>query len=350
MITRKNYELYFIDYLEGTLAKKELAMVNTFLKENPDLKEELTELSSVSPLIFEEKVDLDFSYLKKQSLIEEANEEDFFIGKLEGDLSLEQQKLLNLYVIDNPEKKLVLTSFENTKLSPEVLMFPNKRSLKKRNWTLLLFSSGLAACILVLLYVNLNLDNTEKIPLTAKKNDFKLILDKVEPKKEEKAGGIELKLKNIILPKRKKEENLAQQTSPIEIPTPNLKEVSDSREKIELANINQKKIIVNFEEDLHKELIALNSVLEKTIPEPVIEQKKTEKEYTKEKIMSFIAEKATGKKDKSQSLLAFATKKATEIPLPRFIDYKNQKTEIQQVRTIKIGNLFSIKRKTRIEL
>jgi hypothetical protein len=34
--------------------------------------------------------------------------------------------------------------------------------------------------------------------------------------------------------------------------------------------------------------------------------------------------------------------------LPKFIDYDNQKSKKQNVRTIKIGNIFSVKRKTRI--
>tara|TARA_B110000114_G_C15081669_1_gene394315 strand:- start:942 stop:1994 length:1053 start_codon:yes stop_codon:yes gene_type:complete len=350
MITRKNYELYFIDYLEGTLSDNEIAMVNVFLKENPDLEEELTQLSSISPLEPEEKVELDFSYLKKQSLIDEANEEDFFIGKIEGDLNEEQEKQLSLYLIDKPEKKAVLESFEKTILSPDVLIFPNKRSLKrtKKIGYYYYLTSGVAACILVLLYFNLNLDSTKKIPLTAQKSEYKLILDKVETSKEENQNDVVLEFEKNKITQTKRKVNLAQQIPQSKTLMPNPKEIINSREKMELDNIEQKKIETKFSTENNNELLVFNPIFEKVISESVIEKTKTIKEYAKEKLISFIEEKTTEKKGESQSLLAFLEKKAKEIPLPKFIDYDNQKSKKQNVRTIKIGNIFSVKRKTRI--
>ena len=40
-ISRNNYEVFFLDYLEGKLSEEELGMLRTFLEFNPDLAVEL---------------------------------------------------------------------------------------------------------------------------------------------------------------------------------------------------------------------------------------------------------------------------------------------------------------------
>ena len=41
MITRENYEVYFIDYMDGNLSERERAEVEAFLLVHPDLQEQL---------------------------------------------------------------------------------------------------------------------------------------------------------------------------------------------------------------------------------------------------------------------------------------------------------------------
>ena len=41
MITRENYEIYFIDYMDGNLSERERAEVEAFLLVHPDLQEQL---------------------------------------------------------------------------------------------------------------------------------------------------------------------------------------------------------------------------------------------------------------------------------------------------------------------
>jgi len=50
-INRENYELYFVDYLDGNLSDYEIRMLEDFLLINPDLRTELegTEKISLSP-------------------------------------------------------------------------------------------------------------------------------------------------------------------------------------------------------------------------------------------------------------------------------------------------------------
>lgn len=344
MITRKNYELYFIDYLEGNLSEEEIAMVDIFLEENVDLKEELTEFSSASTLEPVETIKMDFSHLKKESLIDEQNEDEFFIGKIEGDLNEEQLKALSLYLVNNSEKKAVLTSFEKTKITPEVIMFPNKQSLKQHRKIGFYYylTTAVAASILALLYFNISFDGGITVPLTAQKNKYKIEI------KEVKEPVIEIE--------KEKEEPIIRNQNAVVSPE-NVKLNSEQkgtqenitpREKIEIENINSKIIEVKMIEEQKLELLAMNPVL----VNPEIKEKPTEEklksieEFAKIKALSFIEEKVTGKKDNTESLFAFATKKASKIPLPRFIDYDTQKTVKQEVKTIKIGNIFTIKRKS----
>ena len=45
---RSNYEIWFTDWLDGNLTEKQVEELKVFLKENPDLNEELNGLISVS--------------------------------------------------------------------------------------------------------------------------------------------------------------------------------------------------------------------------------------------------------------------------------------------------------------
>ena len=46
-INRNNYEMYFIDYLDGVLSPDLVSELLLFLDENPDLKEELSDLDAL---------------------------------------------------------------------------------------------------------------------------------------------------------------------------------------------------------------------------------------------------------------------------------------------------------------
>ena len=47
MITRENYEIYFIDYMDGNLSERERAEVEAFLLVHPDLQEQLDGMGEV---------------------------------------------------------------------------------------------------------------------------------------------------------------------------------------------------------------------------------------------------------------------------------------------------------------
>ena len=51
-IDRSNYEIWFIDWLDGNLNSNQVEKLKLFLNENPDLEEELAGLPHVEPCVF----------------------------------------------------------------------------------------------------------------------------------------------------------------------------------------------------------------------------------------------------------------------------------------------------------
>jgi hypothetical protein len=106
-INRNNYELYFVDYLDGNLSDREIRMLEDFLLINPDLRTELegTEKIVLSPgmIVFNQK-----ELLKKPDLtlpVNEINFEDFCVAEAEGDLNDKQRSGLYNYIQKYPESE-----------------------------------------------------------------------------------------------------------------------------------------------------------------------------------------------------------------------------------------------------
>ena len=77
-INRSNYEIWFIDSLDGNLSSLEAEELNQFLNENPDLKEEFNELT---PVIINQSVHQfkDKESLKKINPIFQTHNLNFFV-------------------------------------------------------------------------------------------------------------------------------------------------------------------------------------------------------------------------------------------------------------------------------
>jgi len=133
-INRNNYELYFMDYLDGNLSDRDIQMLEDFLLINPDLRTELegTEKISLSPdnIVFDQK-----EFLKKPDLslpVNENNFEDFCIALSEGDLDENQSLALDKYTSEHQDAEKQLILFTRLHLSPdENIIFPGKQNLKK---------------------------------------------------------------------------------------------------------------------------------------------------------------------------------------------------------------------------
>ena len=90
-IDRSNYEIWFIDWLDGNLNRMQVDQLKLFLSENPDLREEFNDLTPVNIVPY----DISFPYknqLKKSaSDIPISQFEYLCVAFLENDLSVSQQ-------------------------------------------------------------------------------------------------------------------------------------------------------------------------------------------------------------------------------------------------------------------
>ncbi|MCK4638930.1 MAG: hypothetical protein KAT33_05880 [Bacteroidales bacterium] len=179
-INRNNYEIFFLDYMDGNLDPALIAELLIFLEENPGLKEEFEdfELISVpveSSVIFEDKNNLKKNYVTGIDNINSTNYQNYFIASLENDLSAEELNQLKLFLKTNPSLTKEYKLFENTFSKPDKkIVFADKKTLKRYPFSILskkavYYSVSIAASILILFSIlfidfNNNITKDSEIP------------------------------------------------------------------------------------------------------------------------------------------------------------------------------------------
>ena len=107
-IDRSNYEIWFIDWMDGNLNPHQEKILRQFLIENPDLREEFTDLSPEctipSKVIFKHKEQLK----KSPADITKSQFEYLCVAYLENDLSPEQQNELTEIIKLDRKKAVIL--------------------------------------------------------------------------------------------------------------------------------------------------------------------------------------------------------------------------------------------------
>lgn len=135
MITRENYEAYFLDHSEGNLSPEEQAELFSFLKQNPDLENELQQFSNApipaERLVFEHKAKLKKLDIQATILINEHNYNEFFIAWYEGDLDVSGKEEVELFLKKNPSLIRDFKLFAKARLQPEKIVFRKKQDLKR---------------------------------------------------------------------------------------------------------------------------------------------------------------------------------------------------------------------------
>lgn len=157
---RSNYEIWFADWLEGNLSDGQKELFIKFLDENPDLKEEIVNLSlsTLSP----EKI----SFENKDSLLKTPKDllpsqiEYLSAAYFENDLSAEQIEDLNYCINNNPVSRELFDSIRKIKLIPPDHRYLYKERLKKKSafekisrLSYIGLSAAAAIAIIVLSYV-----------------------------------------------------------------------------------------------------------------------------------------------------------------------------------------------------
>lgn len=158
MINEHNYELYFMDYLDGNLNPDQESELFAFIALHPDKQEELEALKQMAIKADSEEFENKQSLKKTINDIPEINEsnfDEFCIARLDGDLSIAGLKKYQEYIQKNKEKQQVEDAYKRTFLKPDAhVSFPAKSKLKKFDKKifyrrLMYYSSSIAAVLLL---------------------------------------------------------------------------------------------------------------------------------------------------------------------------------------------------------
>jgi hypothetical protein len=161
-LTRDNYEIWFLDYLEGSLEQGQMDEVRLFLSLNPDLAEELESfapaLSANKGVIFPNK-----NKLKKDSYEDPLFFETAAIAAMEGDLDQEELNSFEKWLAKNPDKQELIHQFERTRLKPDPsITYPVKAVLKKKTTVIAFWFRVVSVAAILLLAVFLFYPTTRK--------------------------------------------------------------------------------------------------------------------------------------------------------------------------------------------
>jgi hypothetical protein len=134
-INRHNYEEYFILYMDNELSSDERRMVETFVQNHPDLKEELDillqyKLVPDATIIFKGKEEL--MKLKGESPVTLSNYEEWLVLYMDNELTVDQQKTVEQFIAANPSVNKEVDLLLRTQLQPETIVFANKEVLYRR--------------------------------------------------------------------------------------------------------------------------------------------------------------------------------------------------------------------------
>jgi hypothetical protein len=169
-INRNNYEAYLLDYLENNLTTGQVAELMVFLQANPDLQVDLEDISllTVKPdpsLVFDDKEGLKHCDIKPYAFLTGENYEEYLVASMDGELSSEEEKDLEIFMGLNPQVKEDYELYRLTLLSPDTsIVYPSKAELKKgafgvsvntsRRWVYVSLSAAASIALLIGIFLN----------------------------------------------------------------------------------------------------------------------------------------------------------------------------------------------------
>ncbi|NPA44269.1 MAG: hypothetical protein GXO49_01925 [Chlorobi bacterium] len=154
-----NYELFFLDYIEGNLSKSQIDDLNKFLAEHPELKDELNGFEDIK--LLPEHIE----YKHKDKLIKQTqsqlfditNFEYLAVAELEKDITKEEKDELNSLIKKDEELKNSLHIFKNTKLKANNnITFNKKDKLIKSIIPIYIKRSSYAVAAILIMFFILN--------------------------------------------------------------------------------------------------------------------------------------------------------------------------------------------------
>lgn len=136
-IDRNTYESIFIDFLDGQLSDENIKSLISFLDQNPDLEEELKDLTAFRKSQTNEVNEIhsfNSDSLKKEPILtdEDSNFEELCIAFYEGLLNEKEEFHLIELTENNEALKKTFKSYSHTIAKSDLsIAYPNKKSLKR---------------------------------------------------------------------------------------------------------------------------------------------------------------------------------------------------------------------------
>ena len=159
-INKTNYEIWFIDWLDGNLSDAQVEQMTRFLNGNPDLKEEFEELRKDSILC----VSAYDIFLYKEQLKKSTSDiilsqfEYLCVAYLENDLSISQQTELMKIINVDTDKKKTFKLIQKTRISASAITYKHKSLMLKRTAAQSIIRLSLiglsAAAVIVFIIIN----------------------------------------------------------------------------------------------------------------------------------------------------------------------------------------------------
>ncbi len=156
-INKNTYESFFIDYLDGNLSDNEIKILIDFLDQNPDLENELRDLTSFTKqqnTKTSDSIQFDNSFLKRKPIFDEkeSNFDELCISFYEGLLNKKEEKQLLNLTEHKADLATIFDTYALTKTKPNYsIIYPNKASLKKQKKILWKQYTAYAASIILIL-------------------------------------------------------------------------------------------------------------------------------------------------------------------------------------------------------
>lgn len=283
-INRNNYEEYFLLYADNELSPTEKKVVEIFLQENVDLKEEFLMINMTVNFPDEEAKLIDKSFLLKKgpSFINENNYEEISILYFDNELPISQKTEVEKFVAENPKYKTEFDLIGKSKLiADHSVVYPDKKQLYRKEKSgkviHLILWRALAAAVFIGfgLWIAVSYFNkTEKnIPVASQINNIKqpaankknIILK--EPVKEE--NEIASSTKTAETEKVKKEK--AEVTKPVK-KEKNVYDIAAVEQELKIKKPIVKEKIKNVKPGVQNQAIAVTEPI-KITPENLKNQK-----------------------------------------------------------------------------
>lgn len=269
---RTNYEIWLIDYLDGTLDEARVSQLLSFLDKNPDIKEEFADVLvyNIQPAAgsFKHKNNLK----KSVSDLDDNQFEYLCISAAENNLSEQQRDELEAIITENPGKRKTFEIINRLKLVAPFVKYNNKSHLRKLTTTQKIVRlsviglSAAAGIALIISLFNLSVD---------KNNMFKSLSSTNLPGDSIKVSASTNTIAAYIRPEEKKE---IQNSSPDKVFSSLQKPVSDEMkafaakspgsdtadidreiQHINISKIDFKQDVILAEKEFTTTLIAINT-------------------------------------------------------------------------------------------